>query len=446
MIKKLIALFLTLGVAGSLAAAPTVSYADTLYDEEKILNYVWEGTEVYQESVTPIKEKDGTIAPISLLFPIEQIIEVKNAPLTKTYTEGKDYAVENGKLIIKTDGNISALTYDEYNPTNGTAGFESSDGGYLLWMEGSWYHQRQIVVTYTHTGEYTQYIPEGKGLLLPKTVEKLKGEKLNVLVYGDSLSEGGNSSGNHMINTSPYMPIYPQLFCNGLKQKYGVQTVNLYNAAQGGTDSAWGLSSLRGNVFDKFADIDLAIVAFGANDVRTDPDTYASNMRRIAKGLKSKYKDAEVILVSSFVPNEKAVNFYGNQYMFNGKLMEFEEEGVAVANINGVTAGMLNIKKFADITGNNINHINDFHARVYAQTLLKTLEVSDYDVKPEEPTDSTDSVDSTDSALSGVDSESAPESVNGNSTTKACGSSVGISGSAVIACLVALAIKKRKND
>ena len=441
MIKKLLALLLTLGLTCSLVTAQTVSYAETLYDEEKILDYIWEGTEVYQEAVTPIKEKDGSIAPISLLYPIDQIIEVKNAPLTKTYTAGEDYAVEGGKLIIKTSGKISALTYDEYNPTTGTAGFESVDGGYLLWMEGSWYHQRQIVVTYTHSSEYTQYIPEGKGLLLPKTVEKLKGDQLNVLVYGDSISEGGNSSGNNMIETSPYMPIYPQLFCNGLKQIYGVQTVNLYNAAQGGTDSAWGLSSLRGNVFDKFEDIDLAIVAFGGNDVRTDPDTYASNMRRIASGLKSKYKDIEIILVSSIVPNKKAVNFYGNQYMFNGKLMELEEEGVAVANINGVTEGMLNIKKFADITGNNINHINDFHARVYAQTLLKTLEVSDYDVKPEEPTDSTDSTESVDT----TDSTDSTESANGGAATKACGSVAGVSGTAAIVCLAALAIKRRKN-
>lgn len=30
------------------------------------------------------------------------------------------------------------------------------------------------------------------------------------------------------------------------------------------------------------------------------------------------------------------------------------------------------------MTGNNVNHANDYLARVYAQTLLKTLEISDY--------------------------------------------------------------------
>ena len=54
-----------------------------------------------------------------------------------------------------------------------------------------------------------------------------------------------------------------------------------------------------------------------------------------------------------------------------------EKEGVAVANVTHVHSSLLERKQYADMTGNNINHANDYLARVYAQTLLRTLQDKD---------------------------------------------------------------------
>ena len=442
------------------------------FSMEEVLVPVWEGDISYMESVLPVAEQDGSVAPISLLYPISEIVEVKSASLQITYTAGTDYAVENGKLVIPANSRIPVLSYNDFHPQAGSPdaveGFEDRNGGYVLWKEGSWYHSRQIVVTYTHAEDYEGYVPEGKGALLPMTQEKLKGDTLNVLVYGDSISTGGNSSGHEAIHTAPYMPIYPLMFAEGLKQIYGVETVNVYNASVGGTDSAWGLSNLRGGVLDKYNDIDLAILAFGMNDTTRDPDSFASNMQRMARGLKSKYSDVEVMIISTMLPNYDAYKFYGQQVNFHDALMEYEKEGIAIVNVTGVHAGLLEYKAYADMTGNNINHANDYLARVYAQTLLKTLEVSDYgQPEPEVPdtpitsedpetpeesgsselpesNDSNESIDSPVQSETPAQSDTAEPSPSSSTEKSGCGSMAGLGGAIVLLSAAAFAVEQRK--
>ncbi len=453
----------TVGVKDNLSADAAA------FSMEEVLVPVWEGDISYMESVLPVAEQDGSVAPISLLYPISEIVEVKSASLQVTYTAGTDYTVEDGKLVIPANSKIPVLSYSDFHPQAGSPdaveGFEDRNGGYVLWKEGSWYHSRQIVVTYTHAEGYEGYVPEGKGLLLPKTQEKLKGDTLNVLVYGDSISTGGNSSGHEAIHTAPYMPIYPLMFAEGLKQIYGVDTVNVFNASVGGTDSAWGLSNLRGGVLDKYDDIDLAILAFGMNDTGRDPDSLASNMQRMARGLKSKYSDVEVMIISTMLPNYDAYKFYGQQVNFHNALMEYEKEGVAIVNMTGVHAGLLEYKAYADMTGNNINHANDYLARVYAQTLLKSLEVSEYgQPEPEVPDtpitsedpempeesgsselpDSNESIDSPVQSDAPAQSDTAEPSSSSSTEKSGCGSMAGLGGAIVLLSAAAFALEQRK--
>lgn len=418
--------------------------ASELFSAEEILAPVWEGNVSYQESVLAVEEEDGSLAPVSLLYPIEEIVSVKSASLLVDYEAEKDYSVRDGKLVIKKDGAIPVLTHSEFHPATGAAGFEDRNGGYVLWKEGSWFHSKQIVVTYTHAEGYAGYVPEGKGRLLERTLQKLEGDTLNLLVYGDSISTGANSSGHPSIHVSPNMPIYPELFAAGLKSLYGIETVNVYNASVGGTDSAWGLSNLRGGVLDKYEDIDLAILAFGMNDTVRDAESYARNMQRMAKGLKSKYGDADVLLVAPMLPNYDAYTFYGNQAYFYEALKEYESQGIAAVDVTGVHAGLLEVKRYADMTGNNVNHANDYLARVYAQTLLKTLEISDYG-KPGEG-DSSGGGESFQSSSEGGDSQS--ENASEDSSPKGCGSALGASAGIVggLTALGILASKRKKNN
>lgn len=78
--------------------------ASELFSTEEILAPVWEGNVSYQESVLAVEEEDGSLAPVSLLYPIEEIVSVKSASLLVAYEAEKDYSVRDGKLVIKKDG------------------------------------------------------------------------------------------------------------------------------------------------------------------------------------------------------------------------------------------------------------------------------------------------------------------------------------------------------
>ncbi len=420
----------------------TLAEGEILYDIDEMLVPFWDGETSYSESVLAVENENGEIEPITLLYDIDEIISVKSASLLTEYTEGKDYSVQNGKLVINASGNIPRLTYSEFHPNTGTSGFESKNGGYVLWKEGAWFHSKQIVVTYRHFKGYSGYVPEGKGNLLPKFVTKLLNKQdVTILVYGDSISTGANSSGHPDINVAPYMPIYPLMFAKGIEKEYGVK-VTLINESKGGMDSNWGLSNLRGGILNKYpsseVDFDLIIVGFGMNDTRKDKESFALNVSRLASGFMRQYKNAEAILLATMLPNEEAVNFWGYQEDFYDGLVQYEKEGVVAVNVGGVHKGLLQRKSYADMTGNNVNHANDYLARVYAQTLLKTLEISDYGKKEEQSSNSS----TTESQGSQIGNQVTSES---SGTEGGCSGAINTVSTLFAVALAGVMLKKQKN-
>ena len=364
-------LFATAPVGVSTTNASAMS-SKPLYNFEEIMTPVWEGAISYMETVLPVENEYGGIDPIQLLYPINQVIEVKNAELTVTYQKGIDYAVSGGKLLIAEDGNIPVMSYDEFYPSVGQNGMENKNGGYICFHEGDFFHHRQIVVTYTHTESYEGYVPEEKGQLLPKVTEKLsKGEKLDLLVFGDSISVGANSS--DLINASPYMPIYPELLAKQLKSVYGSK-VNLTNPSVGGKGVEWGLKEING-ILENQNNVDLAVLAFGMNDGAMYDLEFAQAMSALAERVRERFPAAEIILVATMLPNPEARNYNLHQAEFHDMMLEYcQEEGIAVADVTAVHKSLLQRKNYADMTGNNVNHPNDYMARVYAQTLFATLQ------------------------------------------------------------------------
>ena len=213
--------------------------------------------------------------------------------------------------------------------------------------------------------------------------EKLnQGGDFNLLVFGDSISVGANSSG--FIGANPYLPTYPELFGKQLASKYNVK-VTLTNPSVGGKGVEWGLTEID-EVLSNQTDVDLAVIAFGMNDGRMSPAEFAEKTSALVGRVKSKFPDAEIILVATMLPNPEAKNFHLNQSKFHDALVETcQGEGIAVANMTGVHESLLQRKRYADMTGNNVNHPNDYMARVYAQTLFATLQEK---VETSEPNES----------------------------------------------------------
>lgn len=345
------------------------------YDLDKYTKYYWDSDVIYNESVMPLQEKDGSMAPIGLMYKISKILEVRSADLKTVYKEGTDYVLEEGKLVIPKGSSIETIPYTDYYPTAQSTcekidGIESDT--YVLW--GKCLQDWQIAVTYVHTDDWEANVPPAQGNTLTKTLKKLENkEPLKILIYGDSISEGCESTSQ--LEREPYTPGWYDMLADKLKEIYGYDDIEIINTAVGGTDSAWGVQ----NATERGADYapDLAIVSFGMNDGYQDPAIFAENVLQICTRISFGNEDCEFIVTATMLPNPNARGFCGTQDMFAKALHEkdFSFAGTTVvADMSAYYSDILANKRYFDINSNNINHPNDFTVRAYAQLMLRTLE------------------------------------------------------------------------
>lgn len=383
-----VSLALTVGLFGCADSASkgVVNDLDS-YDLQKYMEPIWEGDLVYNETAFILKDKGGDIAPVSLLYPIKSVISVRNFALDTLYKEGGDYSLSGEKLVITPGGAIDSdialadgdYYFEEYDfETNwrltaggGTLKTELGDGtGGLT--------DYQIAVTYSHTGQNTIEPPESKPLKLQRTLDKLNhNEKVNMVMLGDSISAGWSASGYENCNIAPYCPPYYELFTGYLKQYFKTENIHAVNYSLSSQTSQWGSEN------DQITHVvsetpDLLLLAFGMNDGSLggfSPEIYKSYIESIIDSVRVSCPYTEVILVAPMFPNPEIAGLLVNQpnYLKVLEELEDEKENVAVADVSTVYTQMTSRKKFTDLSGNNINHPNDFMHRVYAQVVVKTL-------------------------------------------------------------------------
>ena len=384
------------------------------YDNEKYLQYYWESPIIYNESAMVIRNKDDSLDSVKLLYTPEEIISVRSADLQTKYEEGVDYEFTGGVLTIKEDGNIPILNYNQmYFDTNpGEAGsgntvegnenvqaFPTVDGKYEIYEEGGILYQHQIAVTYYHK-DATQYtVPETQSREFATFLGKLeRGESVNIACLGDSISNGSSASG--FFNIHPYSPNYFGLFGDYIKDKYNYAKVCMYedfkyyvpdkeneptrikmtNFSVGGKQSDWGIEQAYAVAQTQ---PDLVILGFGMNDgsAYVSANVYKSRMQTIINRIREIKYDCAFILLGTMLPNanicwnEGGKSIYGNQEAYLPVLKEIATNGagVALADVTTLHKEYLQKKNYRDMTGNNVNHPNDFLARLYAQTIVKTI-------------------------------------------------------------------------
>ena len=71
--------------------------------------------------------------------------------------------------------------------------------------------------------------------------------------------------------------------------------------------------------------------------------------------------------------NEEWLVIKENFFVFRDDLKKLCGKGIVLADMTEMWDSLLKAKSFLDITGNGVNHPNDFGHRVYAQVLLSLL-------------------------------------------------------------------------
>ena len=393
----------------------------------------WVGDTMYDESVMLVAKTDaaGNVieAPrAKLLFEAENIESVtwyfheNNGSEIKQFTEGTDFIYENGYIVAKgsivhndildIDEFATAMPYVTDKMLVGEQKFpgltlqsdipSKTDGLCLPFTEGYQIVQMQLSVTYTHAANvWTGSTPEYLGnTTLKKTLAKLQSkQEVNVLVFGDSISTGANSSS--VLGINPKLATWPQMFAQELSTYYGT-TVNLKNTSVGGWTSSNGVGGGTGWVAGqqvqkpglatqfisgelKGYKPDVAIIGFGMNDATLglSIDTFCNNIMSMIKTLRQQNPDCEIILLGTMLANPMAKNQSKNQTEYTEYLVKLAKnyENVSVLDLGVMHQDLLDAgKHYTEMSSNNVNHPNDFFARVYAMNLLSTLIDFEYEI------------------------------------------------------------------
>ena len=194
------------------------------------------------------------------------------------------------------------------------------------------------------------------------------GENVTVLLYGDSISNAANSSGD--LNLPPYEKPWYVKALGKISERCGCK-INFINNSRSGYGSDWGADAVKEKVLP--IDCDLFIIAFGMNDATaaTPVEKFEKNIRDIANAK----PNSSIILVSSILPNaESDVAFYDLRFNYRRALDKIcREKSYALMDMTAISEYFIGKKRYAEISGNNFNHPNDFIYNFYTRALYDAL-------------------------------------------------------------------------
>lgn len=341
-----------------------------------LLQPFWLGDRMESESVLFVRDGESGEARASVLFPIHSITSVRNSAGDITYTDGVDYSWSPGsrEIVVPTGSRI--VTHREQDlrrPANSQKyQLTHRDGnGEILFGAKLEYHQMQTCVTYRKANsDWPVRMAQFDPAVLPQTVRRLQNQQgLSVVLLGDSISTGCNASG--WAEGPPYQPAWQDLVQQHLQAHYATE-VKLTNLAVGGTSTPWGITMI-GQVVE--ASPDLVILAFGMNDsAGRSAQEYGQNIAAMISQTRETLPSAEFLLVAPMLGNRDWPRLNHKVFpQYRDELAKLQQPGIALADMTSVWHEFLKHKKDRDLTGNGVNHPNDFGHRVYAQIVCSLL-------------------------------------------------------------------------
>jgi acyl-CoA thioesterase-1 len=332
------------------------------------------------EPILPIKNDPARPAHAKLLFMPSRVYGAQGADGETIYKEGRDFIVDksDGTVILTQASrtpyrmkNQLALSISEGKRLFGATSPNISPG--IFFSEGAIYEGFQTYIDYSfapHT--WRGYTPRFAGKHLPRTLARLRNHQdLHVLVIGDSISAGYSASSH--LNAPPRKPGYAIRVAAGLQRVYK-GNIYLDNISVPGWRASQGLKQVRAS---HVADTrpDLTIIAFGMNDVGLhDPSGYRNNILGMIHEIRKISPETEFILIAPMIGNRNWPPTPIEQFLlYRDQLASLTGDGVVMLDMTTMWQQLLQRKTFFDLTGNGLNHPNDFGHRLYAQALLSLL-------------------------------------------------------------------------
>ncbi len=372
MFRNCCLLLVVLLASPAVSAEPSAPWA---FQSEQLRPFWLSGT-MYGESVLFVQETPDAPPCASLLLVPTRILSVTSSSGDVTYTEGSDYVWKPGtrQITLPPGSRIVCKQPEDLRREPGSQRHRLThrDGkGEILFGATHEYHDMQTEVTYQfNPGDWTGPRTTYAGDRLPNTVKKLQEKQpLTIALLGDSISTGCNASG--WAKVAPFLPPYQDLLAQNLRETYGGE-VTLKNFAVGGTDTGWGLANIEKVIA---TNPDLVILAFGMNDSAHRPaKEYQANTRAMVEAVHKACPNAEFILIATMLGNKDWTTLHHELFsQYRDTLAELCGPGIVLADMTSLWDAVLQEKKDCDLTGNGVNHPNDFGHRLYGQVLSSLL-------------------------------------------------------------------------
>ena len=341
-----------------------------------LLRGPWDGGPVHRESVLFVKGATGKPSS-KLVYEIGQVLSLRSADGSQLFQEGRDYqlAAEGGSLVLLPESRIAFLHEAELFPPKGAPKSIGQRAGHpetsLIFDNAHFFHDKQVEVSYVPVdAKWDGYRPTFAGDRLVRTLDKLRAKQLlTIAVSGDSISEGYNAS--EFTKTPPFQPPYPTLVAAQLETTYGSK-VALHNLAVGGWSSRQGVNDLERLLATK---PDLVVIAYGMNDVGgRNPEGFRANIEAMLRRIREADARTEVILVAPMTGNSDWAATPPEMFpSYRDALASLQGPGVVLADLTSIWLRLMERKRHLDLTGNGVNHPDDYGHRVYAQAILALL-------------------------------------------------------------------------
>ena len=337
---------------------------------------VWTAAAIDADPLFFVQAEGSAAATAKLLLVPKTVPQLVKATHDVAYEAGRDFTWEPGsrEILLTPKSQIPFHTQAQVllPPGSPDSIAATRDGKkHLLFGEKHFFHDRQVSAAYEPAERWSGPVPAADALGLSLTMERLAArEPLKIVVLGDSISTGANASG--VEGALPGQPGYPDLVADGLHQRFG-SVVELTNLSVGGTNAGWGVGQMQVAIAEQ---PDLFIIAFGMNDAsgKFSPTKYRKEVARMASVMRTACPDCDVICVATMTANETWHHAAPKVYpAYLDELLTWRGPGLAVADVTSVWSWIVERKSALDLSGNGVNHPNDFGHRLYADVALALL-------------------------------------------------------------------------
>ena len=382
---------------------------------------IWNGDTVYHETALFTPDKDT----VKLLYPVDEIVSLRSYDLMTNYIEGYDFEITEDGMIKRLEGGripvwATSLTTDTPND------WPTTDGKYVVLTGDQTYPKFAISVTYKHSTTfadgYQPSAPDTMKAAINNTLNKLaKGEEVNIVIYGDSISCGWSSSGmtpdikiydetntegnyitRYNINVAPYAPTWVQMLEARLKELYPDATINFKNLSLGGKSSPWGAENIAARLAlwkDEEGNQvvpDLMLIGFGVNDSAAGTngiavDEFKANMKAIVDNARefTDNMNMEALYYSPMFPNQSSTEWPAERLLAYEAALEdlyLNDDNIGIVKLSSIFNEIIKSKNCEDYLNTNLNHGNDFTARLYYTSIMQAMTKPEDDlITPDAP-------------------------------------------------------------